>query len=134
VADVDGLGLPDVIVGADSSARHAWTPAGTLAAGFPKLTTGWTLFSPSAGDLLGDGHTDVVTVTREGYVMAWSTPGVAGVGDWPTYHHDVWRTGNVATRVGPGGAQALARAPTPGGLALLPGLGVAAGVASRRRR
>ena len=91
IADVTGDGRPEVMDGGDSSALHAFTPDGQ-AAGFPKFTPGWLVFSPSAGDLYGDGHTDLVATTREGYLMVWKTPGHGGV-QWPAYRHDARRTG-----------------------------------------
>jgi hypothetical protein len=104
IADVDGDGTPDVIDGADSSALHAFSGAG-LAPGFPKFTSGWTVFAPSTGDLLSNGHIDVVTSAREGYVFAWKTKGgPAGNNDWWTYHHDERRTGLYGVDARPPGA------------------------------
>jgi hypothetical protein len=74
-------------------------------AGFPKFTTGWILWSPSAGDVLSDGRTDLVAMTREGYLMAWRTPGKATANDqWWSYHHDEWRTGRYGVDSRPPGA------------------------------
>lgn len=118
LADVDGDGLAEVLDGGDSSTLHAFTAAGTMAAGFPKFTTGWTLWSPAVGDLFGDGTVDVVATTREGYLMAWSTPGKP-THEWWTYHHDEQRTGRyaepllppVATKASPAPWQLAAAAP-----------------------
>jgi hypothetical protein len=93
IADVTGNGEASVITGGDSSSLQAASPSGQ-APGFPKWTTGWTVFSPSVGDLFGTGHNDVVATTREGYLMAWATPGLASANDeWWTYQHDEHRTG-----------------------------------------
>lgn len=91
--DVTGDGSTEIVDGADSSTLHAWDATGQQATAFPKFTTGWTVFSPTAGDLDADGDVEVVTVTREGYVMAWETNGTADALEWPTYHHDMQRTG-----------------------------------------
>ncbi|MEV5750623.1 FG-GAP-like repeat-containing protein [Actinoallomurus sp. NPDC052308] len=102
IADVTGDGKAEVVDGGDTSTVHAFTPSGQ-AAGFPKFTGGWTLFSPSAGDLDGDGRTDLVTTTREGYLFAWKTDGKPDAESW-TYHHDEWRTGRYGTDTRPPGA------------------------------
>ncbi|HXN37022.1 MAG TPA: hypothetical protein VN892_03215 [Solirubrobacteraceae bacterium] len=39
----------------------AYNANGQMAPGFPKWTTGWTMFSPAAGDLLSNGRSDLVT-------------------------------------------------------------------------
>lgn len=99
VADVTGDGLPEVIDGGDSNAMHAWTSTGLLANGFPKWTTGWTVFSPSAGDLLGTGTVDLASVTREGYLFVWRTPGKASANDqWWRAQHDEWNSGNYGAK------------------------------------
>ncbi|MFN2544679.1 MAG: hypothetical protein ABR600_08945 [Actinomycetota bacterium] len=96
--DVTGDGGAEIIDGGDSNAIHAWDGTGAMAAGFPKWTTGWTVFSPSAGDLLGTGTTDLVTTTREGYLFAWATPGDASANtEWWRAGHDEWNTGRYGT-------------------------------------
>jgi hypothetical protein len=102
IADVTGDGRAEVIDGGDTSTVQAYTPDGQ-ADGFPKFTGGWTLFSPAAGDLDGDGHTDLVTTTREGYLFAWKTGGEPDAESW-AYHHDEWRTGRYGTDTRPPGA------------------------------
>ncbi len=104
VADVTGDSQPEVISGGDSSAVAAFDAAGAQAEGFPKFDGGWVTSAPSAGDLLSDGHTDVVALTREGYLMAWRTPGTdAGNTQWWSFHHDEWHTGRYGTDTRPPG-------------------------------
>lgn len=50
------------------------------------LLLSWSMNSPSAGDLLSTGGTDLVPVTREGYVFAWRTAGGAA------QNNQWWRT------------------------------------------
>ena len=112
IADVGGsagTGGGDVILGGDSSALQAYDGSGRMVSGFPKFTSGWILWGPSVGDLMGDGHNEVVALTREGYVYAWRTDGVPGAGDqWWSYRHDEHNTGRWGTDTRPPGAARLA--------------------------
>jgi hypothetical protein len=104
VTDVTGDGAAEIINGGDSSAVHAFTQTGGQAPGFPKFFSGWNLWAPSAGDLLSNGHTDIVTVSREGYVFAWQTPGVAaGNNEWWHSAHDERNTGDYGVDTRPPG-------------------------------
>jgi hypothetical protein len=105
VTDVTGDGQGSVVDGGDSNAVHAYTSTGGMAAGFPKWMPGWTLFSPAAGDLLGTGKTDLVSLTREGYLFLWSTPGSASANtEWWRGQHDEWNSGNYEAQTRPPGA------------------------------
>jgi hypothetical protein len=104
IADVTGDGNSEIVNGGDSSAVHAFTQTGAQAPGFPKFFSGWNLWSPSAGDLLSNGHTAIVTVSREGYVFAWSTPGVAaGNNEWWHAGHDERNAGTYGVDTRPPG-------------------------------
>ncbi len=118
IADLTGDALADLADGGDSSTIHAWTAAGTPVDGFPKLTTGWTTFSPAVGDVDGDGRADLVATTREGYLFAWRTAGDAAAREWWTYHHDERRTGRYGEDVDAPAAVLVARAAS-GALALV---------------
>lgn len=98
VADVSGDELPEVVTASGGHLVHAWDVAGTEAPGFPKPTGGWVAASPATGDLDLDGFIEVVVATRDGYVFAWRTRGVAwGEVQWPTFNHDNRGTGNFHT-------------------------------------
>jgi hypothetical protein len=105
IADVSGDGKPDAITGADSSAMHAFDAGGAQVAGFPKFTTGWTVWAPSTGDLRTSGRTALVSGTREGYVMAWKTAGRAAAGndEWWSYRHDERNTARYGVDTRPPG-------------------------------
>jgi len=98
IADVTGKG-PSVIDGGDTSTLHEFSPGSTAL-----FTGGWTIWSPTAGDVDGDGKTDLVTTTREGYLFVWNTKGSAASDtEWWTYHHDEWRTGRYGVDTRPPG-------------------------------
>jgi len=114
VSDVTGDGQGSVVDGGDSNAMHAYTSVGGLAAGFPKWTSGWNLFSPAAGDLLGTGKTDLVSLTREGYVFAWGTPGLASANtEWWRGQHDEWNSGNYEAQTRPARRPVISPASLP---------------------
>jgi hypothetical protein len=115
IADVSGDGKPDVVTGADSSAMHAFDSAGATVEGFPKFTTGWTVWAPSTGDMRSDGTTDLVSSTREGYVMAWKTPGRADANsEWWSYRHDERNTARHGADTRPPGAVSGLKLPRSG--------------------
>jgi len=104
IADVSGDGEPDVIVGADSAAVHAFDDRGHELDGFPKFTGGWTVWSPTVGDLDGDGRNELVATTREGNLFAWRTEGRADAnGEWWSFRHDERNTGRYGVDARPPG-------------------------------
>ncbi len=105
IAPVTASGGASVVEGGDSNSLQANTSSGALAEGFPKWTTGWTLFSPAAGDLFSSGDVDVVANTREGYLFAWGTNGPQSENtQWWRAQHDEWNSGNYASVTRPPGA------------------------------
>lgn len=110
IAPVSSEGGAAVVDGGDSAAMQAYGTEGSEPSGFPKWTTGWTVFSPSTGDLLSDGRVDLVSTTREGYLMVWTTSGPAkGNDQWWRYSHDEWNTSNYEAVTRPPG---VIRAPS----------------------
>ncbi|HEY7926117.1 MAG TPA: hypothetical protein VIG86_01715 [Candidatus Dormibacteraeota bacterium] len=104
IADVTGDGRPDILQSADSNALMAFDGVtGQPAAGFPKWTGGWSLFTPATGDLGGTGQTNVAAMTREGYLSVWSTPanGCAGNSEAWHWHQDDRNTGHYGTDTRP---------------------------------
>ena len=103
VADVTGDGVPDIIGAGDSAALTAIDGrTGRDAAGFPKWTGGFSLWTPAVGDLAGSGTVDVAAVTREGYLHVWDTPGKASANRqaWH-WHQDDRNTGHYGTDTRP---------------------------------
>ena len=71
VGDVDGDNSPEVIMSSGGYVIHAWGQDGQEAVGWPKFTGGWIYSAIRAGDVTGDDLTDVVAVSREGYLWLW---------------------------------------------------------------
>ena len=104
ITDVTGDGAPEIINAGDSSALHGYTTRGAQATGFPKFFTGWSLWSPSAGDLDASGRTELVMLSREGYLFVWNTPGVSsGNNEWWHSGHDERNTGRYGADTRPPG-------------------------------
>jgi hypothetical protein len=104
ITDVTGSGQTSVVEGGDSSSITAVTATGAEASQFPKFTSGWDLYAPAAGDLLSNGHVDVVATTREGYLYAWATPGQASANtQWWSGRHDEYNSGNYGVDSRPPG-------------------------------
>ncbi|MHB8509745.1 MAG: S8 family serine peptidase [Candidatus Dormibacteria bacterium] len=103
VADITGDGTPDILLGADSAALHGIDGVtGQAAIGFPKWSGGWSLWTPTVGDLTGTGTVSVAVTTREGYLHVWDTPGktVANNQAWH-WHQDDRNTGHYGTDTRP---------------------------------
>ncbi len=103
IADVSGDGKPDVLIGGDSSALHAFNADGTMVSGWPKFTTGWEVFGPAVGDLDGNGKNEIAITTREGYLMVWNTPGRSSADQWWGARHDEHNTGQYGVDTRPPG-------------------------------
>ena len=98
VADLDGDGSLEVLIGAEDRRLYAFHYDGTPVSGFPIETSAEIRGTPAVWDLDGDGATDIVVAGWDGSLHAWRYPGSfqeAGMA-WPMFHHDNWRTG-VAT-------------------------------------
>ncbi|MEA2474076.1 MAG: cell wall-associated protease [Thermoleophilaceae bacterium] len=95
LADVDGDGTAEAIVGSSGDVLHAFRENGSEPPGWPKDTGGWLIAAPAVGDVDGDGLLEVVAVTRDGWLYLWDTPSRARAGalQWPSFRHDVRNSG-----------------------------------------
>jgi hypothetical protein len=100
VADLDGNSGEEVLGGSASLDLNAVDSTGGALAGWPKLTSDWTVANPVAGSFgtLGTDSAakkDVIGVTRGGDVLAYSTSAPdCSPGSWPRFHHDNANSGD----------------------------------------
>ncbi len=98
LADVDGDGSLEILVGSGGYLIHAFSVDGSEPAGWPRFTGQWTLGAPAVGDVDGDGALDVVVGTRSGWLWAWRTASDAGARvAWQSFGHDPRNTANLET-------------------------------------
>jgi hypothetical protein len=94
VADIDGDGQLNVIVGSRNRRLYAFSPDGSLTPGFP-IDCGDKIFSsPWVGDLDGDGRTDIVVGANNG-IHRICNIGKLGAAPWPMFRRDTGHTGAV---------------------------------------
>ncbi len=95
VADLDGNGTLEILIGADDRRLYAFHADGTPVSGFPIEIGAEARSTPAIWDLDKDGATDIVMAGWDRAVHAWRYPGTfqpAGMA-WPMFHHDNWHTG-----------------------------------------
>ncbi len=85
VGDLDGDGIPEIVIGSTSDRVFAWHLDGTPVSRFwPRSTGDWVYGSPVIVDLNQDGYRDVVVGSGDGYLYAWRGDGAALPG-FPVY-------------------------------------------------
>lgn len=101
LADVDGNGSVDVVVGGESGVINAWNLAGQQLDGFPLTVNDFVRGTPAFGDVDGDGGADLVLAGWDRNVYIWdlAAPYVAANAPWPTYCRDAGRTGNALEKL-----------------------------------
>jgi hypothetical protein len=95
VADLDGDGTLEILIGAEDRRLYAFHSDGTPVSGFPIEIGAEARSTPAIWDLDRDGATDIVLAGWDRAVHAWRYPGTflpSGMA-WPMFHHDNWRTG-----------------------------------------
>src|SRR5262249_24224708 len=103
VADINGDGFPDIVVGDENSNLAAISGAnGTMLPGFPLVLNGEVRGSPALCDCDGDGMSEIVLADwdRNLYVWDYDFPFSPGKRPpWPQFHHAAARTGLATTPV-----------------------------------
>jgi peptidase C25-like protein/VCBS repeat protein/flagellar hook capping protein FlgD len=97
VADINGDGVNDVVVGDESGSLAALSGAsGAMLPGFPIAMAAEASGTAALCDCDGDGMSEIVTVDFGGTLHVWDYDfpfSPAGPAPWPQFHHDARRTG-----------------------------------------
>ncbi|TMQ53299.1 MAG: hypothetical protein E6K74_09755 [Candidatus Eisenbacteria bacterium] len=95
VADLDGDGTLEILIGAEDRKLYAFHADGTPVSGFPIEIGAEARSTPAVWDVDLDGATDIVFAGWDRGVHVWRYPGtfVSSSMAWPMFHHDSWRTG-----------------------------------------
>jgi hypothetical protein len=93
VADVDGDGRAEILLGSGGYLVHAVDAAGEEARGWPKFTGNWIIATPAVSRF-GTGERVAVT-TREANLFLWRARGGRAARFWPRYHHDAANSGRL---------------------------------------
>ena len=95
VADLDGNGTLEILIGAEDRRLHAFHADGTQVSGFPIEIGAEARGTPAIWDLDRDGAVDIVLAGWDRGVYAWRYPGtfLASGMVWPMFRHDNWHTG-----------------------------------------
>jgi hypothetical protein len=97
VADIDGKPGEEVLGGSSSLDLNAFDSTGSAVGGWPKLTSDWTVTNPVVGPFGGGSTKDVLSLTRSGVVLGYSTSAPdCSPGSWPRFHHDNANSGDYA--------------------------------------
>jgi hypothetical protein len=97
VADLDGDGSLEVLIGAEDRRLYAFHADATPVSGFPIEIGAEVRSTPAIWDVDQDGATDIVMTGWDGKAYAWRYPGSftpAGMA-WPMFRHDNWHTGTA---------------------------------------
>ncbi|MBI3322044.1 MAG: S8 family serine peptidase [Candidatus Omnitrophica bacterium] len=100
VGDLDGDGLPDVVVSTASGAIDAWNGRGEPLNGFPIQTTGAIDLTPTLADIDGDGDVELLAANEatDLYVWDFKVAYTAHTMQWPSFRHDVNNTARYVKR------------------------------------
>lgn len=96
VADVDGDGVSDVVIGSPQYGLLGFNGrTGSPLQFFPLMATSGISAVPLAVDLDGDGKVELAAGSDSGTFYVWKMPGPASGIKWPCAYHDACHTGLV---------------------------------------
>jgi hypothetical protein len=101
VADIDGDGHPDIVMGDNSATLSAFSGlTGQLLPGFPIILPAEVYGTPGLCDCDKDGMSEIVVADLDGKTYMWDYDFPFSPSQdppWPQFHHDARRTGLAGT-------------------------------------
>lgn len=94
LADVDGDGYPDIIVGTKNKQILAYNKDGKMVDGFPLSCGGGINSSPILVNLDKDSHAELLVASDDGFIYAWDLPGEYDpeTNPWTQFGYDAGHT------------------------------------------
>ena len=105
VADIDGDGQNEVIVGGEDANLYAFDNDGSLMAGFPIHLNGEVRGTPLVWDIDHDGLTEILVSDWDKNVYLWDYPGAFNVFNpaqppaWAMWRHDQFHQGRLSAGI-----------------------------------
>ena len=101
VADVDGDGSLDIVVGDQIGRLHGLNAAGQYLPGFPIQTGSLIEGAPAVWDIDNDGLTEVIALSYDQKIYCWDTPWTFNQSKavWPMFKRNQRNTGAVSDEI-----------------------------------
>jgi hypothetical protein len=92
VGDIDGDGVPDIVVASTDGGIYAWRRDGSRVHGWPRHVVYEFYATGAIGDVDNDGDVEVVVGGYDGMVHAYdiSAPYLEASMEWPKIYHDLY--------------------------------------------
>jgi hypothetical protein len=101
IADLDGNGSPDIVLGDESRYIRAFSVSGQPLAGFPLITEDAMRSVPTVADIDADGDADLVAAGWDKNLYVWDFSGAWNVANapWPRFHANLYNNGRLGFTV-----------------------------------